>query len=588
MSEALTPKLTREQYRIGYLNNMGKEIANEAYNLAAVASYLTDGESVGDAINQSATLTQGIPLATLKAVNAVKYRSQVENSTAAIHPLNLREQQFIYTYSDAINQMIRSGYRSDRGGGRISAQLFRQIVSDMMRGAMNHVPQYNNVTVPDAVEGGTQTTNASSQFVDEATQMESMGVPSRTSSSSSSSSSRFSNPFGYDADSSSSSSSSPSTPSTGSFMSLAGSRGGDRSFSADNDLYNQVKRREQQEAVERGGMSANDVNTAVPRPRPVIHRGVNTRDSDRMTAGPIGVESGRAGYIPDESYTFHPVYGVIPSETAALWDSSTRSPPVARRRNDMPKPRNVGDNVRAQRDLRRAMITPETDPTGISELFPAAQNSVLNSETARAILSEPARAILSDHNALLEQATRRSGRTTKKTKHYNPTTGKGEGLKCCGGGIGKPLAPFGNYLIDLEDLKNSHLSLYTAKGNKQRKVPRQVIGGNVSNVLKSLVIGQRPRPKDILSLNEDEREYLNGVGMAAKIEDLQDMPTKKKTETQKDMHECEVLKGQIAAGNDNKELIQDFKRKLLKMIHAKKVSKTEGHDLLLELASMGI
>ena len=54
------------------------------------------------------------------------------------------------------------------------------------------------------------------------------------------------------------------------------------------------------------------------------------------------------------------------------------------------------------------------------------------------------------------------------------------------------------------------------------------------------------------------------------------------------MHEFEVLRGQIAAGNDNKEPIQDFKKKLLKMIHGKKVSKAQGHDLLLELAAMGI
>ena len=38
MSEALTPHLTREQYRAGYLANMGKEIANEAYNLQAVVT----------------------------------------------------------------------------------------------------------------------------------------------------------------------------------------------------------------------------------------------------------------------------------------------------------------------------------------------------------------------------------------------------------------------------------------------------------------------------------------------------------------------------------------------------------------------
>lgn len=529
MSEALTPKLTREQYRIGYLNNMGKEISNEAYNLAAVASYLTDGESVGDAINQSATLTQGIPLATLKAVNAVKFRQLVENSSAAVQPLNMKEQQFIYTYSDAINQMIRSGYRtSDRGGGRISAQLFRQIVSDMMRGAMNHVPQYRNVTVPDAVETGDQTTNATSQFVDAETQMSQMGVPESVQSTRASS--RFTDPLGYDASSSSGgpfplSRSSSSSSSSGSFFSPRGTI---------------------QEALERGVMSAQDTRS-VP-----VSRSITTRDSDRMSAGPVG--SDRSFTLPD-------------------WARASQFPT---RVMEMGTPYAEEDE--------------DIDPYEVEALFGPTHGAYLG-RNERIQPVDPTRATLESNDDFLDRV-RRSNRARKEPTRYDPKKGKGMkkgcGPKCCGAGLGKPLVPFGNYLIDLDDLNNSHLSLYTAKGNKQRKVPRKVIGGNVSNVLKSLVVGQRPKPKDILSLNEDERDYLNGVGMAAKIEDLQELPTKKKTETQKDMHEFEILKGQIAAGNDNKELVQDFKRKLLKMIHAKKVSKSQGHDLLLELASMGI
>jgi len=545
MSEALTPKLTREQYRIGYLNNMGKEIANEAYNLAAVASYLTDGESVGDAINQSATLTQGIPLATLKAVNAVKFRQLVENSTAAVQPLNMKEQQFIYTYSDAINQMIRSGYRtSDRGGGRISAQLFRQIVSDMMRGAMNHVPQYNNVTVPDAVETGDQTTNATSQFVDAETQMAQMGVPgSRASSAGSFLSSRFNGPLDHEYDASSSSggpfrgpfsisSSSASSSSGGPFRgsrsssSSSSSDGSDGGFfsvtSQDRREYLEAMRNikakqqmEAKEAIERGGMSAQDYR--IP-----VSRSITTRDADRMNAGPYDPVSVSTAEIPTRMMDIDTPY------------------------------------VEDDEDVEPFDVEGFADEMAVEQLTKKGKKGFY--DVVRKILPKRGKGL----------------------------KGKGCGQKCCGAGLSKPLVPFGNYLIDLDDLNNSHLSLYTAKGNKQRKVPRQVIGGNVSNVLKSLVVGQRPKPKDILSLNEDERDYLNGVGMAAKIEDLQELPTKKKTETQKDMHEFEILKGQIAAGNDNKELVQDFKRKLIKMIHAKKVSKSEGHDLLLELASMGI
>ena len=139
----------------------------------------------------------------------------------------------------------------------------------------------------------------------------------------------------------------------------------------------------------------------------------------------------------------------------------------------------------------------------------------------------------------------------------------------------------------MQDLKDNKIALYTKLGNKQRRVPTSVVGGSVASVLKSIVVGKRPKPKDILTLDEGEKEYLAGIGMAAKISDLEEMPTKKKSELEKEMHEFEVLKGQIGAGNDNPKLIKEFKTALVKMVRAKKVNNKQAQEILLELADLG-
>jgi len=411
MSEALTPHLTREQYREGYLANMGKEIANEAYNLQAVEAYLASGQSAADAINESATVTAGIPLATLKAVNAVKFRGTVQNATAAIQPLNLAEQQFIYTASDSINTMLRS---LSRDGKKVTPEYFRQIVSDIMKEATGSVPSYKNPLIqgPDDLMSD---------------QMEQLP--------------------------------------------------------AQNTLVNPVNAKASNNDKKKSGRNNNQTSFNNPNG--------NAADDDAA----------------DKGFAFGPLAGD-----------------------------DVSDNF-ARGAIRLGNLFGGRGLIG--------RNSVPQN---------------------LEMKYQRSIR---------------------GSGLAKPLASFGKYQIDLKDFKDGHLSLYTASGNKQRKIPRQAIGGNVSNVLKSIVVGKRPKPKDVLSLNDEEKEYLAGIGVASGLEDLSDMPTKKKTEEQKEMHEFEVLKGQIGAGNDNPKIVKDFKNMLIKMVKAKKIRKNEAHDILIELAALG-
>jgi len=416
MSEALTPHLTREQYRERYMLNLGKEIANEAYNLNAVEAYLASGESAADAINESPTLTAGIPITTLKAVNAVKFRETVQNSTAAVQPLSLAEQQFIYTASDAINTMLKSVMRN---GKKVTPEYFRQVVSDILREAKGAVPTFRNPLVQDAGEDQDETVLPASNAQVSATQKASDPVK-------------------------------------------------ETAANNQSDFKNPVD---------------------------------NTNRNVRTNIFGYEVED------PDDA-DFQTGY-------------------------DLDKLFGVGQGMRGGRLIGRNSVQPSVEMK-------------------------------------YQRSIRGSGLTAGKKKETK-----------------KPLASFGKYNIDLNDLKNSHLTLYTAKGNRQRKVPRQAIGGNVANVLKSIVVGKRPKPKDVLLLNDDEKEYLSGVGIATGLEDLSEMPTKKKTEEQKEMHEFEVLRGQIGAGNDNPKIVKDFKNQLIKMVKAKKVKKHQAHDILLELAALG-
>jgi len=56
---------------------------------------------------------------------------------------------------------------------------------------------------------------------------------------------------------------------------------------------------------------------------------------------------------------------------------------------------------------------------------------------------------------------------------------------------------------------------------------------------------------------------------------------------QQDNHRFEVLKGEINAGNDNKEMIKEFKLLLLKFIHKNKLPRRQAQEILIDLVALG-
>ncbi len=146
---------------------------------------------------------------------------------------------------------------------------------------------------------------------------------------------------------------------------------------------------------------------------------------------------------------------------------------------------------------------------------------------------------------------------------------------------------FGKHMINVGLLHDRNtVSLRSKGGWKLKNTPNKAVGGAVAGVLKAMVDNKQPNADDVLSLNDDEKEYLNKLTASANVDGF-NVPTKKKTEEEKLKHEFEKTRGIIAAGNDNPDLIKQFKRMIVQLIHNKQIPKSQATDVLMELHLLG-
>jgi len=153
--------------------------------------------------------------------------------------------------------------------------------------------------------------------------------------------------------------------------------------------------------------------------------------------------------------------------------------------------------------------------------------------------------------------------------------------------LGEGLTPLGKHFLDTYDLENHNKVSIRYQGGKHVKaIPSKVVGGNVAGALKSIVKGKSPSAMDVEKMTEDERNYLNLISSKAHVKQLQ-VPSKDKTAEEKLLHKFDTMKGQIIAGNDNKDLIKEFKLLLLKLKQMSKISKDDVNEILMDLAALG-
>lgn len=158
--------------------------------------------------------------------------------------------------------------------------------------------------------------------------------------------------------------------------------------------------------------------------------------------------------------------------------------------------------------------------------------------------------------------------------------------------VGMPVAevsfsPFGKFIIDTNKLASNILDVRTQRGNKMPKYKQHQMSGQLAKTMKRIMGGRMIDEYDFNEMPLEDQSYLWDLARDAKIMDRLQLPTPKRTKSGEEENRFEILKGEIMAGNDSKELVKEFKTMLLKFSNDGRIKKNEAREILLDLTALG-
>lgn len=159
----------------------------------------------------------------------------------------------------------------------------------------------------------------------------------------------------------------------------------------------------------------------------------------------------------------------------------------------------------------------------------------------------------------------------------------GFGIKGKGIGVEDKYALLGKFNIHLHKLRDDVLALHSLEGKSSYRFKPRKVSVNVGNVVRKIVNRVSPSFEDLSKLTEEDKQILNELIKLTKINVDIPLPT----EDKEDLNQFEIMKGQLLAGNDSKDMVKKFKLLIMKLSHSGRLPKSQAKDLIMDLVQLG-
>lgn len=116
--------------------------------------------------------------------------------------------------------------------------------------------------------------------------------------------------------------------------------------------------------------------------------------------------------------------------------------------------------------------------------------------------------------------------------------------------------------------------------------PSKKVSNNFKELIKTILDEQKINHKILSELSDDEKDLFYNLIKRAKLESKLGMTGYRTCEQDKQYERFELLKGQVIAGNNNKQILQELKQLIVKFMNDGTLSKAEGGQILVELLSI--
>ena len=154
--------------------------------------------------------------------------------------------------------------------------------------------------------------------------------------------------------------------------------------------------------------------------------------------------------------------------------------------------------------------------------------------------------------------------------------------------ITKRFAPLGRYIINTHRLDKDIIAIKRPSGSTLKAFPSEKVSTRLASVIRSIVGGAVPTFTDFDELDDIERSYLYKLALESNIADRLSIPAPNKNQVDKEIDEFEKMKGQIMAGNDNRDLVKSFKLLLIRLTKKNIIPKPQSKEIMEELAMLNL
>lgn len=151
----------------------------------------------------------------------------------------------------------------------------------------------------------------------------------------------------------------------------------------------------------------------------------------------------------------------------------------------------------------------------------------------------------------------------------------------------KRFVPFGRFHINTQKLNDDIITVKRPSGCNVDGFPVKRVSKDMANVMRTIVGGGHPEYRQLEKLSDEEKLYLTKLIKKSNLSDRLSVPTPNRDDDDKDIHEFEVMKGEIQSGNDNVDMVKKFKILVLKLLRKELLPPNQAKNLLLELATLG-
>jgi len=147
--------------------------------------------------------------------------------------------------------------------------------------------------------------------------------------------------------------------------------------------------------------------------------------------------------------------------------------------------------------------------------------------------------------------------------------------------------PFGTHLLNKHRLKDSVVMMRTKKGGAIVNIPTQKVSSKLAKVLHTICGGGIPQFESVMDLADDDKALLHRITKTSKVSDRLSVPNPNKSKLEEEDNRFNILRGEIAIGQDNPQVIKEFKMLLLKFMREGRVPTGQGKAIMEELLLLG-